>query len=369
MNNKSIGIIGGYGAVGVEALQYLVKTTGYRVVVGGRNKKRAIAVAEGMGRQVTSKVVDIYDKKSLDDFCRDNSIVLNCTGPSAVVQDRVALAAIRQSIHYVDPGGYNMLYKILEEKENEIKNKGLRFVISAGLFPGLSEVFPAYIAKTQFESVDYLELYYVGHDRWTYNSAYDIVSSLKEMENYGFVYFDNGRMKKLGKVSGIKKIKLPPPLGSVRVFPFFSPEILQVVQKYGIKSAQTYGTNSGIFVPLAMSYIMLFRQYKTQKQKERSAMLIAKAAELDLKKRSPYFIVYLIIEGKMAGKKKRIVAKLAFGDTYKPTGLSLAITARLILEGAAEKAGRFLLAEGVNMERVISLLEEESFCPEILERS
>ena len=369
MNNKSIGIIGGYGAVGVEALQYLVKTTDYRVVVAGRNKKSAKAVTEGMGRRVTSKVVDIYDKKSLDDFCRDNCIVLNCTGPSAVVQDRVALAAIRQSIHYVDPGGYNFLYKILEEKENEIKSKGLKFVISAGLFPGLSEVFPAYIAKTQFESVDYLELYYVGHDRWTYNSAYDIASSLKEIENYGFVCFDNGRIKKLGKVSGIKKIKLPPPLRSVRAFPFFPPEILQVVQKYGIKSAQAYGTNSGIFVPLAMFYIMLFRQYKTQKQKERSAMLIAKAAELDLKKRNPYFIVYLIIEGRMAGKKRRIVSKLIFEDTYKPTGLSLAITARLILEGASERAGRFLLPEGVNIEKFMFLLEEESFYPEILERS
>ena len=369
MTNQRIGIVGGYGRVGLETAQHLIKITNYDIVISGRSIKKADEAAANLGARVSGQMVDINDQSTLDVFCRRCDIVINCAGPSAVVQDRVALAAIRQSIHYVDPGGYNMLYKILEEKENEIKNKGLRFVISAGLFPGLSEVFPAYIAKTQFESVNYLELYYVGHDRWTYNSAYDIVSSLKEMENYGFVYFDNGRMKKLGKVSGIKKIKLPPPLGSVRVFPFFSPEILQVVQKYGIKSAQTYGTNSGIFVPLTMFYIMLFRQYKTQKQKERSAMLIAKAAELDLKKRSPYFIMYLIIEGKMAGKKKRIVSKLVFGDTYKPTGLSLAITARLILEGAAEKAGRFLLAEGVNMERVISLLEEESFCPEILERS
>ena len=369
MANKRIGIVGGYGRVGLEHAQYLIKTTDYEVLIGGRSSRKADKVATDLGARVSTQVVDIDDSSTLDAFCRECGLIINCAGPSWHVLDRVAIAALRQSIHYVDPGGYNTLYKILAEKENEIKNKKLRFIISAGLLPGLSEVFPAYIAKTEFDCVDYLEIYYVGHDKWTYNSAYDIASSFQEMENYGFVKFEDGLIKKLGKLTSIKQIQLPSPLGSVRVFPFFPPEILQVVQKYGIKSAQVYGTNSGVFVPLVMLYIKLFRQYKTKKQKKRSATLITKASEIDLKKRDPFFIIYLIIEGRMAKKKKRIVSSLTFEDTYKPTGLTLAITARMVLEGTTEKSGRFLLPEGVNIERFISFLEEESFYPEILERS
>lgn len=205
MVNQRIGIVGGYGRVGLETARHLIKTTDYDIVIGGRSIRKADETATNLGARVSAQMVDIDDQSALDAFCRECGLVINCTGPSWRVLDRVAIAALRQGVHYVDPGGYDPLYNALTDNQEELKEKGLTFIMSAGLLPGLSGLFPAYVAQNRFDHVKYLEIYYIGRDRWTFNSAYDIASSLEDPDSRGMVYYKNGEMQKAGLFSLSKK--------------------------------------------------------------------------------------------------------------------------------------------------------------------
>ena len=361
--NQRIGIVGGYGRVGLETARHLIKTTDYDIVIGGRSIRKADETATNLGARVSAQMVDIDDQSALDAFCRECGLVINCTGPSWRVLDRVAIAALRQGVHYVDPGGYDPLYNALTDNQEELKEKGLTFIMSAGLLPGLSGLFPAYVAQNRFDHVKYLEIYYIGRDRWTFNSAYDIASSLEDPDSRGMVYYKNGEMQKAGLFSLSKKAVLPPPIGKIRVFMIFTQELKSVIETNGIETSYAYGTNSGKRVPMVMAYIKMFKQSRTHEQRLRSADLIVKAAKKDLKKKEPYFMVHTIMDGEKDGREKKLMATLSFKDTYKPTGVVAANTARFVMEGAVTRPGRFFLAESVNAQLFMAALEQEGYCP------
>lgn len=363
MTNQRIGIVGGYGRVGLETAQYLVKTTDYDIMIGGRSIRKADETATNLGARVSARMVDIDDQSALDAFCRECGLVINCAGPSWRVLDRVAIAALRQGVHYVDPGGYDLLYDALADKQGKLEEKGLTFIMGAGLLPGLSGLFPSHIAQSRFDHVKYLEIYYVGHDRWTFNSAYDIAGSLEDPGNRGMAYYKNGEMKKAGLFSLSKKLVLPTPIGKIRVFMIFTQELKSVIETNGIETAYAYGTNSGRRVPMVMAYIKIFKQNRTHEQRLLSANLIVKAAEKDMRKKDPCFMVHTIMEGEKDGRQKKLTATLSFKDTYKPTGIVAANTARFVMEGAVTEPGRFFLAESVDAQLFMAALEQEGYCP------
>jgi saccharopine dehydrogenase-like NADP-dependent oxidoreductase len=77
VTNTRVGIIGGYGRVGLEAAKCFLETTGYDIIIGGRDKKMGEATVESMGPRASGRVVDVYNQHSLDSFCRKCDIVIN----------------------------------------------------------------------------------------------------------------------------------------------------------------------------------------------------------------------------------------------------------------------------------------------------
>ncbi|MNW12017.1 hypothetical protein D3C71_2096000 [compost metagenome] len=67
----------------------------------------------------------------------------------------------------------------------ELTAKGLTFIVSAGIYPGLSELLPAYAAQAYFDEVERLELFFAGSGEFSLNAAYDIVCSIEEDSGYG----------------------------------------------------------------------------------------------------------------------------------------------------------------------------------------
>ncbi|UZJ40707.1 saccharopine dehydrogenase NADP-binding domain-containing protein [Prosthecochloris sp. SCSIO W1101] len=362
MSEKKIGIVGGYGRVGEETARHLIAQTGYEVVVAGRDPKKAYEAAEMLGeRRVSGEAMDINDRDMLDAFCRRCDLVINCAGPSWCIMDRIAAAALRQGIHYVDPGGYEPLVDALSGEQKRLEEKGLVFIAAAGLLPGMSGLFPSYVVQSCFERVDSLEVYYVGHDKWTFNSAYDIASSLDGSDSWETAYYENGETKKAGPFSMSKKTALPAPIGTIRSYLMFTEELKKVVEANGVKRAHAYGTNSGRRMPMVMASIKLFKQSRTHEQRQRSAKRIVRAAEKDLREKDPCFMVHVVAEGEEKGGRKKLAATLSFQDTYKPTGIVAANAARFVLENKVNGGGLFLLPESVDVKDFMSLLEKESF--------
>lgn len=362
MAGQTIGIVGGYGRVGEETARHLIEKTEYDVVVAGRNPEKAAETAAKLGgRRLSGEAVDINDRDMLDAFCRGCDLVINCAGPSWCILDRIAAAALRQGVHYVDPGGYEPLINALLGEHKRLEEKGLVFIVAAGLLPGMSGLFPAYVVQSCFDRVDNLEVYYIGHDKWTFNSAYDIASSLDGPNSWETAYYENGETKKAGPFSMSKKTVLPAPIGTIRSYLMFTEELKKVVEANGVRRAHAYGTNSGKRMPMVMASIKLFRQSRTHEQRLRSARRIVRAAEKDLRKKEPCFMVHVVAEGEENGRRKKLAATLSFQDTYKPTGVVAANAARFAIENKVNGSGLFLLPESVDVKDFMSLLEKESF--------
>ena len=358
LTEKRIGIVGGYGSVGLETAKSLLATTSYDVVVGGRNKEKNDAIVEKMGSKVSSRVVDVYDQHSLDNFCHDCDIVINCAGPSRRVVDRVALAAIRQKAHYVDPADAS-LYNALGDKKEEIKQKGLTFVISAGMNPGLSEILPIYLTKSHFDSVRSLEYYFASQGKVTFSSAYDIVCGIQTNDSVGMMYYENGQIKK-SKSAPMKDVLLPAPIGKVSVCLIFTEEMRRVAESCNVSLARFYIAFIGKSTQAALFNIRLSKQCETEAQKEHFANLLVKAVEDDLKNKESCNMFHLIMKGKKDGLFKRLISTMSFENAYKLTGIVAANTARLIIDGFSNEPGCFLLHEGISVNEFMKLLKQQN---------
>ena len=135
MNGRMIVVIGGTGRVGRECLRYLHENTSFGLLIGGRKPPREALPGSFLP-------VDAFDEASLARFCGQCSLVINCAGPASAVRERVAAAALAGGCHYVDPGGYTPLFPILSSRRPEIRAKRLTFLLTLGILPGLSELFP-----------------------------------------------------------------------------------------------------------------------------------------------------------------------------------------------------------------------------------
>ncbi len=112
------------------------------------------------GSRVSSSLLDVLDPRSLDDFCTRCAIVVNCGGPVTLLQDRVAQAAVRHRCHYLDPAGMSFVKERLLPHNREIADMGLRFVVSAGWTPGITELLPVHAharARTKMDSIEICE--------------------------------------------------------------------------------------------------------------------------------------------------------------------------------------------------------------------
>lgn len=363
MNQKTIGILGASGYVGIEAVKTILTFTDHNVILGGRNQEKIRKVFPDLGSRGECLQVDLYNRKLLQNFCNNCDIVVNCAGPSKQILNKIASVAVEQGIHYVDVSGDDHLYKILAEKQKDIEDKNLTFIISAGLYPGLSEIFPAYIAENYFDNIDSLELFYAGKGKLSFNAAYDFVCSIEEGYGEGMTYYKNGKPKKI--TGGFhRKYALPHPASEFDAYPLLTPEFKRIAERYRIKSACFYNAFQDKSILNTIIKIQVLEQYKTEAQKRESANLLKEQFNEHTKKTDDFSMFHLIADGSKNGKYIQLVSNLLYKNGGNVlSGIIVANTARLILEGSSNGFGCFFLPEGVNVTRLMDVLSEQDIYP------
>lgn len=360
MDKKTIGIIGGTGYVGRETVKTILTFTDHNIMLGGRNQEKLRKIFPKMESRGDCLQVDVYNRDLLHNFCSKCDIVVNCAGPSKQILDMVASASIEQCAHYVDVSGDEYLYKQLMKRKQEIEEKKLLFIISAGLYPGLSEIFPAYVAEKYFDDIDLLELFFAGQGEFSLNAAYDIVCSIEEDNSLGMTYCKNGEAKKIdGEFHS--KYTLPYPAGELDTYPILNQEFKRIAERYKIKSAYFYNTYQNKSVLSKFVMIKALEQYKTEEQKRASAKILTEQFGEKKKETNDFTMFHLIANGNKNGKHLQLVSNLLYKNDWNTlSGIIAANAARLVIEGNRKKFGCFFVAEGVNVTKLMDVLSDQN---------
>ncbi|MFS0554777.1 saccharopine dehydrogenase family protein [Brevibacillus sp. 179-C9.3 HS] len=359
MGIKKIGILGATGVVGSAAVHTILSRTNHQIVLGGRNPGKLSELFPGMEDRLECLQVDVFAEEELDDFCGRCDLVINCAGPSKQIVDKVADGCLKHAIHYVDVSGDEHLYQQLLTRKQEIEEKGLSFIISAGVYPGLSEVFPAYVAEKDLDEIDLLEVFFAGQGSFSLNAAYDIVCSIEEDTGWGMYYCKQGEVKKIDGPFH-RNYTFPHPAGKRDTYPVMTREFSQMASHHHIASAYFYNSYQSNAILNQFVMIKALQQYKTEEQKKASARLLLEQFETNKQGVEDFTMFHLHATGSRDGEKVRVVSTLYYpSDWNRLSGIIAATVAHLITEENNSQAGCFFVAEGVSATYLIDALREQ----------
>jgi saccharopine dehydrogenase (NAD+, L-lysine forming) len=342
----TFGIVGGYGAAGSAVASQLRRWCDANVLIAGRDLAKATALATTFDHGVSAARVDVLDERSLSEFCGRCAIVVNCAGPVAVLQDRVAQAAFRQRCHYVDAAGMAVVRERLASRSQEIEHLGLSFVVSAGWMPGLSEVVATYAhawAKAKLDVIDSLRVYFGDSGEWSENALRDGAAYMKSTGLQRAHYFKKGEPTRAKMSGAVQRVDLGAPIGRRRFAMFFTPELSDIGRSLVDCDvyAFTYlsGLRSAIVAPV-LALVPLPERWR-----------VGMLRNVFRRNRLPADgFVAAHVHGKSQGAARTLSVQVVYRERrdYWIHGVVLAAVARMLSNGGGVRPGVHLLAHAVD---------------------
>jgi saccharopine dehydrogenase (NAD+, L-lysine forming) len=341
MNQRvAFGVIGGYGGTGKNAVAELWKSCPTDILIGGRDADKAGALAAQFDSRVSAARVDVLDASSLDDFCQRCSIIVNCTSPVMDLQDRVAQAALRARCHYVDAASLMTVKEGILPHSQAINDAGLSFVISAGWFPGISEILPLYadtLARTKMEAVECSTVYFGDTSAWSENAMREAAWLIRRLGESRRGFYRNGKWVRVGLFGAARKVDLGSPLGHRQCYLFSNPEFSEVGARLTDCTLSSYGCLPGWRIAVASTLITLLPI-----SDKLGGRLLRHAFRKNRLPVGGFIIVH--VEGRSRGCKQALRIRFTYQDgrEYWVNGVVPATVARMICEGRVQAGVQFL---------------------------
>jgi len=341
------GIVGGYGAAGRMVASQLWKRCEGEILIGGRDLAKGKALAAELDSRASPAQLDILDAHSLDDFCGRCSIIVNCAGPVMALQDRVAQAAFRRRCHYIDAAGMSLVKERMLPHSREIEDLGLRFVVSAGWNPGISELLPVYAdaqARAKMDTIESLTVYSGDSGEWSTSALRDAAWYIRKsgLRNSGH-YFRKGEWTRAKMSEAFRRVNLGDPVGTGRFALFATSELGEVGRRLHDCDVFTYTYHSGFRTAMATTLMAL-----VPLPARLGVRLLRNAFR---RNRLPVdgFVAAQIL-GRSQGRRLALTVQIVYRERrdYWIHGLALASVARLVSEGKAVKTGVHFLADAVD---------------------
>ncbi|MBZ4497900.1 saccharopine dehydrogenase NADP-binding domain-containing protein [Dermacoccus sp. Tok2021] len=329
-STTDVAVLGAYGAVGQAALRAIAnRRPETRVRLGGRNVARAEALLDELGLSGEAVGVDLADGESLAGFCRGSRVVLNCAGPSYVVQDRVAWAAVAASADYVDPGGDEPVFDALRRPGTFTGTA----VLTAGMQPGLTGLLPKHLARSMSHPRS-LTAYVGTMDRLTPAGAADYLLSMGG--SYGEAQAAiRGGVRVERELEPRTDVTLPYFTGRVDAYPYLSFESGQLAASLGLERVDWFNVfEGGAHMMSCLSRLQ--GAMHGESDLAVAAEELTRAAALDLFGKSPFQLMLFEVTGAHHGSPVTRSLALRAHDTYAVTGL---VSALAVLDVFAGRVG------------------------------
>lgn len=318
-----IGVLGCGGAVGSVACDVLQQS--YRIRGGQRRQP-----VKSSGKYSSEWVqVDLYNSKSLSDFCAGCDVILNCAGPSYRIGDRVALAAAEAGACYIDAFGADPLEQSLSENIGDVS--GL-FVIAAGSFPGLSGVLPRWLFTQGFETLDSIHAFAGGREHCSVNAGADIL--LSSVAGFGVpeAYWRNGSVIRYSEPFP-EGVHLPGFKGEVYVQRYLSSETVRLAKQLKLHEAHWHNVTVDKQVNDIISKCCArLTVDASDAALEESVSELVTVASMVLSGSSPWYTMMVEAQGITQGKKIRKRTILRSSNSYQLSGVVAAATVQTILQ-------------------------------------
>lgn len=344
--DNTFGIVGGYGATGKAVASELSKSCDAKILLGGRDLNKTEAVAAQFDSKISATHLDVLDDRSLDDFCRRSSIIVNCAGPVMLLQDRVAQAAFRQGCHYIDPAGMSVVKERMLVHSPKMGDSGLSCIVSAGWMPGLTEILPMYAvakARGQMDAIETVTVYYGDSGEWSESALRDGVWYLRQLGLHSPGYFDKGQWTSAKTDVALQRANLGEPIGERRFCLFSTPELNEIGRSLTDCNVFTYTYLSGLRTVLDSFALALLPLPE--------GLRLRMLRNVFRRNRLPVrgFVVVLV-EGRSHGESVTLNTRISFeGERdYWIHGVAMATTARMVLEGKHVARGVNFVADAVD---------------------
>lgn len=333
-----IGIIGGYGQVGLGTLNLLLSEYGAEnIKIGGRHSEKISREKKKQIGNIKLEKVDVYDKDSLKNFIGECDMVVNCCGPSHKLSYDIYKTVSECGKKYVD-AGFDI--RFAGEKSSDVAA-----LYGCGSSPGFSGLAQKYLISL-FDEAENLTYYYGGISRFTEAAAEDyLIGSCEEKTGFMANYRNYARKPLESFESDITE--LPYFSEDIKIIPFYDDECEETAVSSKIKNASWFIVSEGERV----TSLMKNARYEWNKDKKRCIKSFMASVDLDLIGRKEYMCFLLECDGIKNGDyvKKRMVVK-----TYQPsyfTGFMTGIAVIYMMKNNV-KNGVYTMSETVDPEFV-----------------
>ena len=315
-----IGIIGGYGEVGLHACLVLQKWGKQKLKIGGRNVGKGDNHRSNLIKDIQYEKMDIFKPDSLKNFIKGCDLVVNCAGPSHKISRMVAVQCIEHQVHLIDAG------MGIDFEKNPMRSIEKSVVYAAGALPGLSGIFPRWAAQN-FDQVHSLTSYTGGLDILTPAGAEDYIEGVTNGSHFPRAAW-RGKMVPNFLQRKINQTLPFFPREHTHV-PVFDEETKIIAEQLQLKKGDWFlaiepGNTFSVLDSVSSDY---------QSSPRESTEKLSLATQLDIVGRKPYCNMLMQLEGIIAGKKSTQTFSLQAVGTIALTGSVAGTIAIATLEG------------------------------------
>lgn len=334
MSDVTVGILGGYGAVGRVVAERLHSVGDVGLRVGGRNPAAAREFLDtdldGHGDAVA---VDVDDPAALTRFAAGCAVVVNCSGPSYRVLDRVARAAVAAGAAYVDAGGDDPVHDLLRGSDDTA-------VLSAGMAPGITGLMPRWLASHGFDECHALTAHVAARDRFTVAAAGDYLLSLGNGYGRPLASWEHGHAVPRA-LEPLRDVTLPFFSGRVTAYPYLTTETERAAAAIGLGTVAWYNVFDGDGRVMNAASRLQAAIGRQEVELDAAAAELVRAADVDLFGRGPRQQFIMRMVGTSGGVACARTAVLRATGTYLLSGVVCAAAVRALLDGVVAPGVHF----------------------------